>query len=265
MLSELGAFFGRNGGIIRTLVVRQIREKYLNSGAGLLWALLVPLAQLAIYAFVFIEIFRVRFPGMDSSGYIAFVAVVMWPWNAFSESIVRAATSVTDHRDLIGKISVPYELLPLTTVTATFLVNLVGFGAVLIILALFGQPIALPGLPGTVVVLALLYVLTVALAFFVAATNVYIRDLAHLLPPLFMLWYFTTPILYPLSFVPERFQGALTLNPMTAYAERLRAFLLDGELLPGGSELLMASGALLALILCVQYFRRLSRQFEDYL
>lgn len=257
--------FRRQVGIFRLLVGRQIREKYLNSGAGLLWALFVPLAQLAIYAFVFIEIFRVRFPGMDSGGYVAFVAVAMWPWNAFAESLQRAATSVSDHRDLIGKISVPFELLPLTTVTASFLVNLAGFAAVLAIMRLLGQPVHLAGLPGTCLVLLALYGFTVGLAFFLAAVNVFVRDLAHLLPPLLMLWYFATPILYPLAFVPSPYQPVLALNPMTDYAEALRGLLLGGQWLPGLGESLLFVVAATVVALGLIFFRRVASHFEDYL
>ena len=107
---------------------REILNRYAGSVWGLAWTLLHPLAQLAIFAFIFSQVFRVGVPpGYPGVGYIAFVAVALWPWIMFSEGLQRAMASVGANAGLIRKVAFPHRLVVYAAVLAHCAVHLVGF------------------------------------------------------------------------------------------------------------------------------------------
>jgi ABC-type polysaccharide/polyol phosphate export permease len=174
----------------RHLLVRQVRQDYLENLTGFAWLVLQPLMLLAVYAFVFSTIFKARIPDAAGIGFTPWLAVAFWPWTAFSESILRAGGSIQAHSALIGKVAFASEQLPLAQVTATFLMHMAGYVAVLIVLQLMGSDIHWLMLPLAFVLLLLLWLLACALALFVSALQVFVRDVAQFLPPLMTFWFF---------------------------------------------------------------------------
>ncbi len=247
------------------LVLRAVRTDYLNNLTGFAWLFLQPLMLLAVYAFVFTTVFKARIPGLPPEAFVPFLAVAFWPWIAFSESVLRASNVVTANADLIGKVAFDKELLPLSSVTATFLMHMVGYLAVLLVLQLTGSNIhwlgVLPALP----LLALLYLFAVALGLMFSAMHVFVRDLGQMLPPLMTLWFFTSPILYSASLLPEKFAAVMRWNPITWFANRLRDFLLEGNFAFAWSDLVVPAVVLLLAYLALRFFRRMSGHFEDFL
>ncbi len=251
--------------VFKLLVWREIREAYVASSGGLLWALLVPLAQLAIYAFVFTKILQIRLPGTDATAFVPFLAIAFWPWTAFSDGLLRATTSLSDNRQLIGKVQVPFHVLVLAKMTAPFLLALGGYVAVIIVLASTGTSVHLSALPGAIWLLLLLYAFTAALSLIASVTQVFLPDLRHALHPILMLGFFATPILYSPSMVPEKYRGWFDLNPLAYLVERLRSLLLQGHWQPTLLDLfatLVFGGFLL---LAIIYFNRLAPRVEEYL
>jgi lipopolysaccharide transport system permease protein len=246
-------------------VRREIRNRYLGSFSGGLWALIQPLIQLAVYGFVWVYVFRMRAPGgVDGPGIVAFLAMGVWPWNAFSESLVRATTAMQDNAALIGKIALRREILVFSSVASSFMLHGLGFCVILIVLRLSGTPIQLPGLPFAALAFAQLFVLTLGLALLFSAVQVFVRDLGQTLTQLMPLWMFAGPVLYPRDFLPERFRGWLDFNPFTFYPEYLRDALL-GYGAAGTPWLVSLIIALAMLALGYGVFRRLSAHFEDFL
>jgi lipopolysaccharide transport system permease protein len=244
---------------------RDIRNRYLGSFSGGAWSLLQPLIQLAVYGFVFVYVFKAKVPGADAPGYVPFLALGLWPWVAFSESLMRATTAIQDNAALIGKIALPREVLVFAAVAASFLIHVIGFCAIVIALRLFGVPVDLLALPLALCGFVQLFILALGCAFLLAAVQVFVRDLAPALPQLLMLWMFASPIFYARESLPERYQGWLDFNPFTHYAEFFRAVLLHA-----GSVSL--SGQAIALVIAVGVvtighvaFRRLAPHFEDFL
>jgi ABC-type polysaccharide/polyol phosphate export permease len=254
-----------SSGIFSQLVLRAIRTDYLNNLSGFAWLILQPLMLLAVYAFVFTTIFKARIPGLDPGTFVPFLAIAFWPWTAFSESVLRASNVVTANAALIGKVSFRTELLPLSAVTATFLMHSAGYAAVLIVLQLTGTDIQWLGLAPALAVLLVLYLFALALALIFSALHVFIRDLGQMLPPLMTFWFFMSPILYSPSLLPERLAGLMNWNPMTWFVERLREFLMFGDYTPTWSDALVPVFVLLACFLAFRFFRRMSGHFEDFL
>jgi lipopolysaccharide transport system permease protein len=251
--------------VFRQLVSRAIRTDYLENLTGFAWLILQPLLLLAVYAFVFTTIFKARIPDAEGIGFVPFLAVAFWPWTAFAEAVLRASGSVTSNAALIGKVAFPSELLPLSTVVATFLMHLAGYVAVLLVLQLLGTPIHWLGLLGAVPVLLLLCLLACALALFTSALQVFLRDVAQILPPLMTFWFFTTPILYSASLLPPSWATLMQFNPMTWYVDQLRDFLLFGNYGLEAADLIVPLFTLLLFWLSLRFFRRFSGHFEDFL
>ena len=247
------------------LVSREIRTGYLENLTGFAWLVLQPLMLLAVYAFVFTTIFKARIPNDAGIGFVPYLAVAFWPWTAFSEAILKSSSSITANGALIGKVAFATEQLPLASVAATFLMHTAGYLAVLLVLQLTGTPIHWFYLPLLLLVLVLLWVLASAIALFASALQVFVRDVAQILPPLMTFWFFTTPILYSLALLPERLARVMAWNPMTWFVGKIRALLLFGEASFGLVDLLVVGMAASALWLALRFFRRFSGHFEDFL
>ena len=129
------------------LIRRDLRTRFVGSRSGWLWTVLTPLMLLGVYAVVFGVIFRARVPeGMDIP-FVAWLAIAMWPWLAFQDAILRATASMPEHANLIAKVALPRDLLALSNATTAFLLQCLGYLAVLLALPLFGVDLTWRGLP----------------------------------------------------------------------------------------------------------------------
>jgi ABC-type polysaccharide/polyol phosphate export permease len=255
----------RHRWLLASFARREVLNRYAGSAAGLGWALIHPLALLAVYAFVFSSVFRVALPPeAGSASYIAFVAVTLWPWLMFADALDRGTAAVQANADLVRKVAFPHRLLVEAAVLASFAVHAVGYLAVLLILRALGEPILLSGLPWALVLIALLALGTIGLAAFLATLQVLLRDVQQVVAVLMTLLFYATPVLYPASLVPERFRSWLHANPLAWLVERLREVMLAGAG-PSPVDLGIAVGALTSLAAGLWVFHRVSPYFEDYL
>lgn len=232
---------------------------------GGLWLVVTPILLLAVYAFVFGVIFKARAPEGLGFPFVVWLAIGLWPWLAFSESSLRAAQAIRQHSALISKISINRSVLVSSVLTGTFILHLAGYGVVLVILEMSGIELSWQGLPYAVLIMITLYGLALGLALMLSAAQVFIRDLEQLLPVLFMLWFFLTPILYAPELLPADFQSLLYINPMTWWIEELRAALIHGQVLPDASFIALFAGSAVMLWVGRWIFERLSPYFEDFL
>ena len=241
---------------------RELFSRYLGSVSGLAWAFLQPLALLAVYHFVFTTVFRAG--PMNGKSFLVFVAVALWPWLAAQEALQRGTVSIGGYAGLIRKVAFPHELVVYASVGATLVLQFAGYLAVLVALALFGEPVRFEGLPLAVALWLLLAVAVTGIALALAALQVFIRDIEHILMPVLMILMYLTPILYPLSLVPENMRPWVAANPFGYLVERLRDALLEGRVAPSWGD---AAAALVAVGLFAGgrwIFLRLSPHFEDF-
>jgi lipopolysaccharide transport system permease protein len=249
----------------QNLVVRQIRQDYLENLTGFAWLILQPLILLAVYAFVFTSIFKARLPEAAEIGFVPYLAIAFWPWTAFSEAVLRANNSITANGGLIGKVAFATEQIPLASVTATFIMHSIGYITVLIVLQLMGTSIQWPYLLLAIPVMLLMWVFACAFALFTSAIQVFVRDMAQILPPLMTFWFFTTPILYSASHLPDSIQLIAQWNPMAWFVSQLRQLLLFGEINFGLVSLGMVLFIAVLAWASLRFFRRFSSHFEDFL
>lgn len=249
----------------RNLVVRQVRQDYLENMTGFAWLILQPLILLAVYAFVFSTIFQARLPEAEGIGFVPYLAVAFWPWTAFSEAILKANNSITANGALIGKVAFATEQIPLATVTATFIMHMIGYLAVLVVLQLMGTNVHWLYLLLALPVMLMMWIFACAISLFTSAIQVFVRDLAQILPPLMTFWFFTTPILYSSSFLPQPVQELTKWNPMAWFIARLRELLLKGEVNVDYISLLFVLFIAIFTWASFRFFRRFSGHFEDFL
>ena len=253
----------RDRALLANFFHRELKTRYLGSATGLAWALLHPLALLAVYHFVFTTVFRTG--GSDGRSFLLFVAVALWPWLAAQEALVRATVSLGGYSALIRKVAFPHEIVVYASVGATLALQFAGYLGVLAALAAFGEPVHFEGLLLAVPLWLVLAVAVTGLALMLAALQVFVRDVEHVLVPLLMITMYLTPILYPLSLVPEGVRRWVAANPFSWLVARLRDALLDGNVAPRAGDALALAVALAVFFGGRWVFRRLSPHFEDFL
>ncbi len=247
------------------LISRDLRSRFIGSYTGWLWLLINPLLLLGVYAFVFGVIFKARVPENMEVSFVVWLALGLWPWLAFSEGIVSASESMPRYKNLISKVAVPREILALSTATASFVLQMVGFVVVLVLISLLGVTIHWSGLIHAASILTTLFILSCGIGLFAAALRVYIPDIEQLLPTMLMFGFFLTPIIYAPEMLPEAFGVWLDLNPMAGLLTDLRGALLVGDAFPSLATGVFAAISALIFLLGMMFFRRMSPFFEDFL
>ena len=233
--------------------------------SGIAWTFLQPIAQLAIFAIVFTQIFRAGVPA-EYTGvtYTAFVAVALWPWIMFSEGVQRGMAAVAGNAGLIRKVALPAELLVYSTVIACYAIHLAGFVVVRVVLLAAGESVKLAGLPVALLLLVPYLLFATGVGLVLAALQTFLKDVEHGVGIVLNIVFYATPILYPLTFVPEAWRGALALNPLAYFSERLRHALLIGPSLEPG-DAVAALGCVAVFAAGLWMFKRLAPYFEDFL
>jgi ABC-type polysaccharide/polyol phosphate export permease len=222
------ASLARHRALFANFFHRELFSRYLGSISGLAWAFVHPLALLAVYHFVFTTIFRAG--SMDGKSFLLFVAVALWPWLAAQEALQRGTVSIASYAGLIRKVAFRHELVVYASVAATLALQFAGYLVVLVVLALFGEPVHFEGLLLAVPLWLVLAIAVTGLALALAALQVFVKDVEHILMPVLMILMYLTPILYPLSLVPDSMKPWVAANPFGYLVGRLRDALLDGRL-----------------------------------
>jgi lipopolysaccharide transport system permease protein len=254
----------RHVALCRHLIAQDLSLRFTGSIAGLAWTLIAPLAQLAVFYFVFLHILGARVPGLTPGAYLVFLALGFWPWFAFSEAVTRSTTAVQDYAGLAAKIALPLAIPVFARVLTSFLVHGVGFVAVLVVIAVAGDtPLHWSGLWVVIALWIPLLLMALGAGLLTSALQVFIRDLGQTIGLLMSLWFFLTPIVYLLAMAPAGVAAALSWNPLTAVVEGHRALLLSGTSgIPGLPAMAIASVSLP--LLGAWVFRRTAPHFEDF-
>lgn len=255
--------------LLRTLVRRDLEARYKGSILGNLWPLVNQISQLLIFTYVFSIVLNVKLslrglPENDLTfGLWLFAGLV--PWIAFTSGLAQAAVSVMGQPNLVKKVVFPLALLPLVPVLSTFIESSLGLTALIILVAITSQT-----LHTTLALLPLVWLpqllLTAGLGYLAAGITVFLRDVPQTLGVVLNLWFYATPIMYPVSLIPEGFQNWIFwLNPLAAIAEVYRDLVLVGEVTHWGEWGVASVVSLLAFFGGLWVYRRLRPAFADVL
>lgn len=214
MISTIKQFYIFRGFIVGS-VKRDFQARYSNSLLGTLWTILNPIATIAIYLIVFSTIMQARLPGVDDSfAYGIYLCAGILTWGMFSEVITLGLNMFLQHANLLKKLNFPRLCLPI----------IVMFGSAInlaVILTIFISFLLITGrMPGIVLlgiipVLGLQLTLAISIGLLFGVVNVFFRDVSHFSSIFLQLWFWMTPIVYPLNILPEYVQAIVLLNPMT--------------------------------------------------
>lgn len=212
------------GDLLRTLSAHRIHVRYRQTVLGVGWAVLQPLLMMTIFAVVFSRLARIPSEGAP---YALFAYVALLPWTFFATSVTNATSSLINHTQLITKVYFPREILPLTYIVAglfDFAIGLVALGA---LMAWFQVPVTSAVLY-LVPLIALLAAFALAVSLVLSAVQVRWRDIGFAMPVLVQVWMFVSPVIYPLSVVPDRWRPLYLLNPVAGVVNGFRDVLLRG-------------------------------------
>ena len=243
--------------LVYNLVSRDLKVKYKGSILGFFWSLLNPLIMLIVYTVAFKYIIRIRvenFPLFFLCGFL--------PWTFLSLSLSMAVSSIKDNANLVKKVYFPREILPLSMVLSNLVQFLLTFVILIPALLLFNIKLGFPLLFLPFIILFQL-AFTLGLSLMLAALNVFFSDVRHLLEIFLQIWFWLTPIIYPVSLVPERFQSLYRLNPAVLFVESYRNSLLYNTGLSLSSLIILFLLGIIFFLLGQLIFSRYNRRFAE--
>jgi len=243
---------------------KEITDRYLGSSSALLWIIVHPLILLLIYNFVFGTLFKSRIPDLPDNAFITYLAVGLWPWMAFSESVLNSITSVVSRKDLLGKVKIDLRHIVVAGTTANFVLHGIGFLVILLLLMIFGRLTPSLDLFFLIVPLLLLFILAVALSLIFAAFYVFYRDLKQIVAALLPLLFFCTPIIYSWSYIPENAKPYFMLNPILPIFNFIHNTVFNLNPLNWVGIFYILVGSLLVLFVGERFFQKLAPRFDDF-
>jgi homopolymeric O-antigen transport system permease protein len=245
--------------LLYTLTVHRIKVRYKQSLLGVTWAILQPVSMMLILTAVFSKITRLP---SDGAPYPIFTYVALLPWNAFASSVSTATGGLVNHSQLVTRIYFPREILPITYVLAALFDFLVASSVLVALMFYYKVPVT-STLLYTLPIMVVLVSFSLAISLLSSATQVHFRDIGMAMPLLLQIWMFATPIIYPLSAVPQRLQFAYMFNPMVGVIEGFRKVVLYSQAPDFGA---LGGSALIVWCLLIGsylYFKRVEATMAD--
>lgn len=250
---------------LRMLVVffsMKVRDKYLGSRLGVVWAVASPLLMLSLFTFIFGYVLKVRMPELDGN-----LAYTLWlisgygPWLATTEGLVAASTSVVSGAGMVKNMAFKTELLPISSALTGVIPLTVSLGFLTVLLVADGQFLSWSAfLCPVLVVLHFGFLASVGCV--LSAVAVFVRDFIVALPNLLLIILFATPILYPLSITPEFIQTLSAFNPFYIISDGYRRVLLEHHVPDPWGLLYVAGMSLVVGLVGLKVFRRQKAYFD---
>lgn len=253
----------RYRGFVLGSVKREFQSKYRNSLLGAAWTVINPLAMILVYTVIFAEIMRAKLAGVENTfGYSIYLCAGVLTWGLFAEITGRAQNMFLENANLLKKLSFPKLCLPVVVVANGLLNFSIIFGLFTAFLLISDN---FPGLPFVALapLVALLVAFAIGLGITLGVLNVFFRDVGQFFGIFLTFWFWLTPIVYPVSILPESLAGWMGLNPMAPLVGAFQHVLVHHQW-PVWQDLWLVS--LLAVIFCtlgMGLFRRHAGEMVD--
>jgi len=240
-----------------------VRDRFLGSTLGLVWVIFNPVLMFGIFTFVFGFVFQSKLPGAETS-----LTFVVWlisgygPWLAISEGLTYGTASVVSNSGIIKNLPFKTELLPIVGVLMGLIPLAVALVFLIVLLWVEGS---MPSLPWLIIPFAIVFqVLFISgLGLFLAALNVFVRDVFLVLPNVLLLVLFASPIFYPIEAFPSVIRPLVLFNPFYVLTEAYRAPLIRYSLPPLWTLVYLVILAVLVFWAGLGFFRRLKSFFDS--
>lgn len=249
----------RHREILYFLSKRDIKVRYKQTVLGGLWAIIQPVFIMIVFSLFFGRLAKIP---SDGAPYPIFVYAGLLPWTYFTTAVTASGNSLINSVNLITKVYFPRIIVP----SAAALVGLLDFFiaiSVLVVLMVYYRFLPGSGFLLFPVLVLLTVFCALGVGIWLAALNVRYRDIRYVIPFLMQLWLFVTPVIYPVSMVPESYRWLLALNPMGGVIEAFRAVVLGNQ--PLDWSLLGISSVVIIFVLAsgLYYFKRVEKSFAD--
>jgi ABC-type polysaccharide/polyol phosphate export permease len=243
--------------LVQILILRELKARYRGTFLGFLWSFVNPLILMATYVVVFSVYFRI-----DMENYPVFLLCGILPWAWFSSSLSEATHSIISNGGLIKKVYLPSEIFPLVYVGSNMFHYLLSVPILLFFLILFkvklsGVFLSFP------LILCIQFLLTYGLVLILSSLAVQFRDLFHIVPNLLMIWFFITPIFYPITMVPEKYRFLVNLNPMTYLMTAYQDIFFFNRLPSGPGLMVMVGLSFVLLMIGLSFFETRKDLFAE--
>jgi lipopolysaccharide transport system permease protein len=245
--------------LILVLTQKDLKVRYKSSILGYLWSVAHPLA----FAIVFYAAFKVIIK-IPVENYALFLICGMFPWQWFTNSVSAAPMIFLGNAPLIKKVNFPRNLLPFTIVLQDMIHFVLAIPVIILFLFFAGKTPTLLWLLGIPVLIMAQVSLVYGICLMIATLNLFFRDLERLTTIIMTILFYVTPVFYPETMVPSRFQGIIKLNPLAPLVINWRNLLLEGTLRWGDLLLSLCYG-IIFLTLGLLVYRKLSWRFAEVL
>jgi len=248
------------------MIRRDIRSRYIGSTLGFFWSIINPILMLLIFTFLFSIVFKIRIGDYGKErGFVEFLICGFLPWIAFSEASLRSTGVIIENANLVKKLKFPSELFIVSTVLSTFLLQLIGFGIFIMALVFLKKIDSLFYLLLLPIAFILQILFTTGIGLILSCVNVFFRDVGQIANSLFLIWLYASPVMYPLSMVPEKYRMFLMVNPMTHLLEIYRSLILKQGFPDWTGVIYIGVLTIFLLWIGQSLFLKLKPVFDDYL
>jgi len=241
------------------LVWRNVKVRYKQTAIGATWVVLQPLLTMMIFTVVFSYMAKIPSDGLP---YPIFAYTALLPWTYFSQAVSRSGVGLVGNANLVSKVYFPRLIIPLASVVTPLVDFVLSFVILLGLMVWFGIT---PTWGVLVLPLFLLLALATALSvgLFLSALNVKYRDVGYVIPFLTQFWMYASPVIYPVSLVPEKWRLLYSLNPMVGVIEGFRWAMLGKEGVDFGVMAVSAVVVVALLFAGLIYFKHMEQTFAD--
>ncbi|MEJ2708553.1 MAG: ABC transporter permease [Anaerolineales bacterium] len=253
--------------LIYFLTVRDIKVRYKQTALGAAWAIIQPFFTMVVFTIFFKQLAKVPTDGLPGP---IFYYTGLLPWGLFTKALSDTGRAMVANRNMITKVYFPRLVIPISSVLSGLVDFAIAFVVLLGMLVYYNYfsggvyHVTITSKVWTLPLFLLLAIITaLGVGLWLSAMNVIYRDIGYVLPFLTQFWLFVTPVPYPSSMIPEKWQLIFGLNPMTGVVEGFRWALLGTGTPPGPMLAVSTAIALVILVSGLFYFRRMERTFAD--
>jgi lipopolysaccharide transport system permease protein len=244
--------------LLWVLATRDIKVRYKQTVLGAAWAIIRPFTTMVIFSVVFGALAKIPSDGFP---YPIFVFAGLLPWTFFAGAISASGSSLVGSAHLVSKVYFPRLIIPLASVGAGLVDLLISSAILLLMMLWYGVAWSWQLLAAPLLLAALVFT-ALGVGTLLSALTVAYRDFTHLTPFLVQIWMYVTPVIFPVSIVPPKWQWLMYLNPMSGLVEGFRAAFLGKPFDLLGLAISFAT-AILVFALGVAYFEKVERRFAD--